>query len=206
MQHNSLPTVSEMLAWIQQDRPLAYPNAGFLQQLQSFFAASAKRVPLDASARPSFYLAGRFAAREGIHRKSLLLQSLGFRVTHDWTQFEVQPPRSDGEDARLDLTGAISADFVVVLFDCANTRFAGASPNWAPLSPPGRPVNSWGSTGRPYSTKRILAVSIEGENSGERFLASPGGGACGNVGSGGGADRGGVKRAERRKMNGVFMM
>ena len=179
-QNNGYYSVDEMLALIQQDRALAWPNSGFRKQLQAFFdrcprlEATGGFIPPDSCVKeqckenpalnrliaPKVYLAGRFGAKEGVHRKALLLQKLGFRITHDWTQFEKETPRSDGEDARLDLTGAIQADYVVVLFDSWDYSFRGSFTELGAALACRETCSLLGKDQRPFSTKRIVAMSL----------------------------------------------
>lgn len=62
----------------------------------------------------SIYVAGKWDDKDNIVQKQLQFQSLGYKITHDWTKNESLTRNSEelGNFAMLDINGVIEADYM----------------------------------------------------------------------------------------------
>ena len=72
----------------------------------------------------SIYVAGKWDDKENIIQRQLQFQSLGYKITHDWTKNEcvTRNPEELGKFAMLDINGVLEADYLVAVM--TDTKYA----------------------------------------------------------------------------------
>jgi len=76
------------------------------------------------------YVAGKFDNRDYIHTRIEYLQSLGYEITHDWTQVETSNSLTNTDLAKYasqDVNGVLQADLLLILITDEDYPYRGTT-------------------------------------------------------------------------------